>query len=193
MRPLLNGGTLQTNDAVYFACTDCSVLVDAGYRGAACELETPGVVARRARVSATAVLAASSYWAPPSDSESEWLTHQVLPAVRAFLAEHHEHRLTYGDVEEVVGLDPIAILRWLDVGYSAEITPRYLVDILGFRLWSEAVEWARSRDPRLWWWDDAELNDSARTKFQEIASRAAQQGVPDGLVGRETAPPGARS
>ena len=179
-------------NTVYFACADCRVLVDAGYRWAACELETPSVVARCARVSATAVLAASSYWAPPNDSESEWLTHQVLPALRAFLVEHHDHPLTYGDVEEVVGLDPVAVLSWLDVGYSPEITPRYLVDILGFRRWSEAVEWARSRDPRPWWWEDSETNDSARTKFQEIASRAAQQGAPDGLVGHETAPSGAR-
>jgi len=79
-------------NTVYFARVDCSVLVDAGYRWATCELETPGVVARCARVSSSAVLAASTYWAPPNDRESDWLTHQVLPAVRAFLVEHHDHR-----------------------------------------------------------------------------------------------------
>jgi hypothetical protein len=158
---------------VYFACEDCRVMVDAGYRWAAHTLEESGIVGRRQTVSAERVLAAVTYWDAPSDLESKWLD-EVLPTVRAFLETHGQHRLTYGDAEEIVGLEPTAMFDWLDAGYLPEMTPRYFVETLGFRSWSEVLTWARATEDRPWWWDEPELKDSARTRFQEMVARAAQ-------------------
>jgi hypothetical protein len=162
---------------VYFACEDCGTLVDAGYRWAYWELEHRGVVKRRERVSARAVEAVDSYWNPPAESESKWLTDAVLPRVRSFLAAHGEHRLTYGDIEDVVGTDPTALFDWVDVSYLPELTPRYFVDVLGLVSWTQVLEWGKTADRKPWWWDEPDLKDCAQRRLVEIASSAAQPAV----------------
>jgi len=161
---------------VYFACEDCRVMADAGYRWAYWELEHPGIVHRRKPISAEAVGAAVSYWAPPVEPSSKWLTDEVLPTVRSFLTEHGPHRVTYGDAEEIVGPDPAALFDWLEVGHSPELTPRYFVDVLRLASWAQVLEWARTADRKPWWWDEPELKDRARVRFQEMAA-AAQPGI----------------
>jgi hypothetical protein len=151
-------------NSVYFACQKCRVMVDAGYRWAYWRLEHAGIVRPGAPVSAQEVFSATSYWSPPD--ESTWLIDEILPAVRSFLEEHGEHLLTYGDEEEIVGLDPVAIFGWLEVG---QVTPRYLADVLGLRSWAEVLAWSERATSKPWWWSVPELQDAARRKFEELA------------------------
>jgi hypothetical protein len=169
---------------VYFACQKCHVMVEAGYRWAYWKLEQTGYVRRRAAVSAQSVALAVSYWSPPDEPASTWLKQRILPAVRSFLTDHGEHPLTYGDAEEIAGPDPVALWDWLEIGDTADATPRYLVDGLGMRSWDEVLDWSKGVDPKPWWWSEPELRDSARRKFEELAG-AAQPGVTGyGAAGR---------
>jgi hypothetical protein len=104
------------------------------------------------------------------------LTDEVLPSVRSFLDVHGSHHVTYGDAEEIVGTDAVALFDWLDVGHSLELTPRYLLEVLGLRTWAQVLEWAKTAERKPWWWDEPELKDSARVRFQELVS-AAQPGI----------------
>lgn len=153
---------------VYFACGKCRVMVDAGYRWAYWELEHAGLVRSGAPVSAKDIFSSTSYWSPPDGPESTWLLEKILPAVRSFLNDHGDHPLTYGDNEEIVGTDPLAIFEWLEVGPDPQVTPRYLVDGLGLHSWAEVLDWSKGIDPKPWWWSVPELHDSARRKFEEL-------------------------
>ena len=161
---------------VYFACEGCRMMVNAGYRWAYWELEHHGVVQRRKAVSVEAVLATAAYWAPDAEPPSKWLTDEVLPAVRLFLDVHSSHQVTYGDVEEIVGTDPAALFDWLDFSHLPDLTPRYFVEVLRLDSWAKVLEWVRTPDRQPWWWDEAELMELARVRFQDIVS-AAQPGI----------------
>lgn len=81
----------------YFACPNCRLYIDSGYRWAYWLLEHPGVVCRNQGVDVTAVLACTEYWEPPDQDRSEWLCERILPAVRQFLEHHQEHGIVYTD------------------------------------------------------------------------------------------------
>lgn len=104
---------------VMFACSECRVFIDAGYRWAFCELEEPGIVSKNEAVNVAAVLGARTYWAAPNDEESKWLTEKVLPAVKLFLEEHRNHHsLVYLD-EDVIWCEESLYYsyREIDIGY----------------------------------------------------------------------------
>lgn len=79
----------------YFACADCKLYIDAGYRWAYWQLEHPDIVRLGEQFSTSAVLAATEYWQPPPDGQPDWLTEKVFPLVRRFFVEHDGHRLLY--------------------------------------------------------------------------------------------------
>src|ERR1041384_3460545 len=85
-----------TTSNVYFACLDCKVYVDAGYRWAVWHLEESGIVGRGAPVSIERLRSARDYWTPPKSESSYWLEAEVLPSARRFLDEHRCHRLVFG-------------------------------------------------------------------------------------------------
>jgi hypothetical protein len=91
----------------YFACADCKQYIDAGYRWAYWLLEHPGTVRLGQEVSEAAILAASDYWQPPPNEQSDWLVQQVLPRVRLFFAGHSGHKLLYLEEEHFYGEDTI--------------------------------------------------------------------------------------
>ncbi|HJZ68973.1 MAG TPA: hypothetical protein VKF81_12680, partial [Blastocatellia bacterium] len=80
--PVQRGGGMNNS---YFACTDCKVYVDAGYRWAVWWLEERGVVMRGESVSVDSVLAARDYWTPFESDSANWLRSEVLPPARRFL------------------------------------------------------------------------------------------------------------
>ena len=85
---------------LYFACADCKVYVDAGYRWAYWELEKAGIVSRNQMVSVEAVLGADSYWNPPLEDSSNWLYQEIFPTLREFLSTHRFHKVVFGQEEE---------------------------------------------------------------------------------------------
>lgn len=156
---------------VFFACMTCRVLADAGYRWATSTLEAPGIVARERAVDTQVVRGASEYWSPPEGSDSLWLTDGVLPKVRVFLEEHATHTLRFGDFADLAGTEDTAFLDWLDVSVSPEPSPRFLVEVLGFRHWVDALDWLRATEHAPWWWSDVELVDAVRRRFEDLAAR----------------------
>lgn len=155
---------------VYFACTDCKVYVDAGYRWAVWQLEESGLVTRGTPAPVDRLLSARDYWAPPKHESSYWLEAEVLPSARRFLDEHRCHQILFGSTADFLSPDPDDILNWMQVGFLPVLLPRYFVERLGFESWDQVVGFIASQDSPPWWWmlewDD--LHDKARKKFQEL-------------------------
>ncbi len=82
---------------LYFACPNCRVYIDAGYRWAYWLLEEPSIARHNAGVDIEAVLATAGYWTALPEDRSEWLIERILPAVRQFLHEHRAHGIVYTD------------------------------------------------------------------------------------------------
>src|SRR5262245_5474972 len=137
---------------LYFACSDCKVYVDAGYKWALWSLEEPGVVKRGEAVSATAVLAAQDYWTPSRTDSADWLYAEVLPSVRRFLGEHKSHQIVFGNTSDFIGLAGDGILDWMQVGFLPVLLPRYFVERLGLRTWDEVASFVGRQDTAPWWW-----------------------------------------
>ncbi len=97
-----------------FACPNCRVYIDAGYRWAYWLLEDPGVVIPNGGVDVEAVLAREDYWNPPEEERSEWLCERVLPAVRRFLADHRAHGIVYTDEGAIYNEDTL-YYNWSEV------------------------------------------------------------------------------
>lgn len=142
---------------LYFACVDCTIYIDAGYRWAYWELEHTGVVSRQAPVKVDAVFAAKSFWNPPKDGNSQWLYEGVFPPLREFLEAHNTHRIVFGENVDFAPDNDDYYLTWLQVGYSPKPTPRYLAEVLNFRTWDDANAYLQTLEiPPAWWqltWD----------------------------------------
>jgi hypothetical protein len=158
---------------VYFACHNCKIYVDAGYRWAYWRLEEPGIVIRGRKVDAPAVLAAAAYWNPPQDESSSWLYERVLPFVRKFLEDHQSHKLVFGEETDFVRGDEF---DWMQVGYLAMPTPRYLVEVLGFKAWDQVRSYMEQQKPPPPWWEvtwgsDPSPHERGKRKFRDLVAR----------------------
>ena len=155
---------------LYFACTDCRVYVDAGYRWASWWLEEPHIVRRGKPVPVASVLSASRYWTPPGTASAEWLSGEVLPSVRRFLEEHRSHRVVFGNTSDFLPSDGDGVLDWMQVGFLPLLLPRYFVERLGFKTWEQVASFIARQDSTPWWWmlDWDDLHGKARRKFQEL-------------------------
>jgi len=164
----LNKATDMTN--LYFACTDCKVYVDAGYRWAGWWLEEPGVVKRGKRVAVDSVLSAREYWTPGKTDGAQWLYTEVLPSVRRFLDAHRFHRIVFGNTGDFLSLDDNGLLDWMQVGFLPLLLPRYFVERLGFKTWDEVASFVARQDRAPWWWmlEWDGLHEKARKKFQQL-------------------------
>ncbi|MCB1050487.1 MAG: hypothetical protein H6510_14695 [Acidobacteria bacterium] len=155
---------------VYFACMQCLVYVDAGYRWAAFTLPDAGVQLE-SQIKADAVDAAHEYWNPPDDSN--WLRDGIFPAVRKFLKSHGEHELFFGEHESFANPDSTDWFDWLEVSEDPNPSPRFFAETLGLVTWSSVRDWVKAnRFP--WWWSLPEYQDSARTRFEAIVRRRSQ-------------------
>jgi len=81
----------------YFACPNCRVYIESGYRWAYWTLEEPGIVQQPETVLVDRVLSATKYWNIDGSPESAWLREKVLPKVRVFLQNHRDHAVAYVD------------------------------------------------------------------------------------------------
>lgn len=162
---------------IYFACTDCRVYVDAGYRWASWWLEEPRIVKRGNPVSVEAVFSAREYWSPSNTDSADWLRKEVLPSVRRFLAEHRRHRIVFGNTADFLSSDEDGFLDWMQVGFSPLLLPRYFVELLGFQTWDQVSSFIARQDNTPWWWmlEWDNIHDKARNKFQKLVeSRTAR-------------------
>ncbi|PYT03427.1 MAG: hypothetical protein DMF60_18420 [Acidobacteria bacterium] len=155
---------------LFFACTDCKVYVDAGYRWASWWLEEPGIVKRGKPVSVASVLSAREYWTPAKTDGAQWLYTEVLPSVRRFLEEHKGHHLMFGNTADFLASDGDGLLDWMQVGFLPLLLPRYFVERLGFKTWDQVSNFIARQDSAPWWWmrewDD--LHAKVRKKFHEL-------------------------
>ena len=155
---------------LYFACTDCKVYVDAGYRWAYWSLEEPAVVRRGRPVSVESVLAAEEYWTPYKTESADWLYEKVLPSVRHFLERHKHHRIIYGNMADFLPSDGEGFLDWLQLGFMPQLLPRYFVEHLGLKTWDDVRSFIAGQESEPWWWllEWDNLHNKARKKFQEL-------------------------
>ena len=162
---------------IFLACRECKVFADAGYRWAYFELVKTAVVTEGGTVNVAAVFAASSYWIPPDDGDSDWLVADVLPSVRALLEAHRDHNVTFGDSETIMGVDDHGF-DWLDVGYLPELSPRYFVEKVGLSTWQEVCGFVATADRQPWWWGESQLgiHDLAKVTFTELVEQKARLG-----------------
>ena len=155
---------------LYFACTDCKVYVDAGYRWASWRLEEPGIVKRGQRVLVNSVLSATPYWTPIQTDGADWLRTEVLPSARRFLKEHERHKIIFGNTSDFLSQSGDDLLDWMEVGFSPLLLPRYFVERLGLVTWDQVSSLIARQDSTPWWWmlewDD--VHEKARRKFQEL-------------------------
>lgn len=158
---------------LYFACRNCKIYIDAGYRWAYWELEQAEVVARNKEVSVKSVLAADNYWHPPADNISRWLYEDIFPPLREFFQNHSSHRITFGELEEFAPDDDY-FLDWMQVGYCLEPSPRYLAQILGLRTWKQVEQYMTEcgeRAPAWWqctWWGTPSPRQRGKKRFEEL-------------------------
>lgn len=159
---------------LYFACCDCKIYIDAGYRWAYWELEDAGVVSRGQEIDVDTVLSAQSYWNPKPE-EGSWLTEEVFPPLREFLGDHKSHRIVFGEVEDFAPDDDYAI-EWMQIGYMLSVTPRYLVEMLGITSWDQVVEYMgqEGRDVPTWYevtyWGLPSPHEKGKQKFEQLVS-----------------------
>jgi hypothetical protein len=138
----------------YFACLECVEHINAGFRWGYWTLEQPGIVRCGQAVDIDAVMSAQDFW--QSDAAP---LQDLLPAVRRFLLFHQDHDLVFGEVENFMDWDdrqsPRYFIQWLDVlntkpeGY----TPRDFVHRLGFRNWSQVLDYVKTPENTPYWWD----------------------------------------
>lgn len=154
---------------VYFACKDCRVLLDAGCRWALSTLvDAAGFREASGLVCIDAVSASPECWNPPDEPDSRWLKMEILPSVHAFLSEHRNHRIDFGEFGALVRDE--SFLDWLQIGYGPEPTPRYFAEVLKFRSWDEVTAWLSELDERRYdapgWRHDAVRLRDVRRRFE---------------------------
>lgn len=155
---------------LYFACADCKIYIDAGYGWAYWSLEETGIVSRGKPVEVELVLAAADYWNPSKTESADWLYKDVLPSVRCFLREHLYHRIVFGNTSDFLPSDGCAFLDWMQIGFMAQLLPRYFVEQLGLRTWDQVRDFVARENAAPWWWllEWEGLHDKARKKFHEL-------------------------
>lgn len=162
-------------NALFFACCDCKVYVGAGDRWAYWTLEEQGAVVRGSRTYPDAVLCEDGYWNPPKEEDNRWLYESVLPGVRRFLNDHRSHYLVFGQEEDFApGED--SYLDWMQTGYLAQLTPRYLVEVLGLTSWSEVRSYIEREEIPPAWWEIRNCGspppiEKARNRFEELVNK----------------------
>lgn len=143
---------------VYFACLDCKIMCEAGYRWAYWELDHPGIVTKGERIDLQQVLAATAYW-NPGGRANDWLT-ETLSHARSFIEKHQSHALAYGEWESFHEADASAF-DWLDESLTApDRTPRFYFEKYGVRSWEELTR--RASADQTWWWDFPKLRMEAK-------------------------------
>lgn len=158
---------------LYFACADCKVYVDAGYRWAMWRLEEPGLVVRGKPVIVDSVLSATAYWTPVHAESSDWLYTEVLPSVRRFLQEHRQHKVVYGNTADFMEASGDGLLDWMQVGFLPLLLPRYFVERLGFKSWDQVASFISRQDSPPWWWmlDWDDVHAKAKRKFEDLVQK----------------------
>ena len=160
----------------YFACTNCRVYIDAGYRWAYSELERPRHAELGSEIDVDRLLEATAYWDPPEGAESLWLR-QLLPEIRAFLLEHRSHSVLYAEGEDFLDTEDPEQFDWLHIaGYVQQPTPRYFAEVLQLQNWHDVKAWvASNREP--WWWQlFPEQYAWAREKFETLIGGKGNRG-----------------
>lgn len=158
---------------LYFACCDCKIHIDAGYRWAYLTLEKVGIVNQGKQIDVDSVLRAESYWNLPQEEKSRWLYEEIFPPLRQFLQQHKSHRIIFGDDEEFAPFDSDDFWDWMQIGYLVNITPRYLVERLGLETWEQVEEYMRRQrfTPVWWeltWWGDPSPHEKGKRKFEDL-------------------------
>lgn len=158
---------------LYFACSDCKIYIDAGYRWAYWKLEHSDVVSRKKAVSVESVLVTDDYWHPPADETSRWLYEGVFPPLKEFLRDHGRHRVVFGELEDFAPVEDY-YLDWMQVGYCLQPLPRYLAQVLGFRTWEQVDRYMTEcgeHAPAWWectWCGAPSSRERAQRRFEEL-------------------------
>ena len=98
----------------YFACPNCRVYIDVGYRWAYWLLEDVGHVKLNEGVNVDNILALNNYWNPPPDEQKKWLCEKILPKVKVFLSAHKEHGIIYLE-SDTIFCEESLYYNWIEI------------------------------------------------------------------------------
>jgi hypothetical protein len=157
---------------VYFACTQCKVYVDAGYRWAYWQLEEPLALQQGGVVDIDRLLSIDSYWKPQTSEQSTWLI-STLSQVKEFIHGHRFHSIAYGDLEHLIGADADEYERfaWMNENPGdTDLQPRNFVEQMGIRNWKDVTMYIASRPDRPWCYELPVVRVIARRKFEELSN-----------------------
>ena len=158
---------------LYFACCDCKIYIDAGSPWANWQLEDDGIVSRNESVNVDTVLATAKYWTPPRDEDWGWLYQAILPPLQRFLDAHRNHRIVFGTGEDFAPDMDDYDFEWMQIGYLAKPSVRYLFEVLNFKSWPEVSEYIEAQETQPVWWRDTwsgtpSPREKGRRKFEEL-------------------------
>ena len=98
----------------YFACPNCRLYIDAGYRWAYWQIEHTEHVRLGEGVDIASLLSCNGYFHPPQGEKSSWLCDEVLPAVREFLVQHQDHGIVYIEEGHIYAEDSL-YFNWKEI------------------------------------------------------------------------------
>lgn len=160
---------------LFFFCEECKVFSDAGYRRGLSALVACGVISEErldqdsfVPLEGPSVLECPQYWDAPS---GESLT--ASGVTRVFIERHRSHPLSLGDIHRLTRHNEWP--DWLIDEEGAETLPRYFIEKLGLRKWSDVEEHVSRMRYRPWWWGAEPLGENravARRRFEELAQQS---------------------
>jgi hypothetical protein len=92
-----------------FACIECKILIDSGYRWGYWQLEDRGIVTLGRPVEIPKVLDCEEYWNfSVEDPAPGGYLQTLMPEVRRFLVEHGSHTIVFGEAGDFAGFQDIS-------------------------------------------------------------------------------------
>jgi hypothetical protein len=160
---------------LFFACCDCKIYINAGYRWSYWELEEAGIVKPGVQVNIENVLAAEKYWNPPKEESTRWLYKEIFPPLKLFVEKHKKHTIIFGEQESFTSPDTDEYWDWLQIGYILVPTPRHFVEVMGFKTWDEVEDYIKKQESLPWWWElsweSQNWHEESQRKFAELVSQ----------------------
>lgn len=157
---------------VYFACQNCQLYIDAGYRWTQ---NLSAAIQRGQKVDMDAVFSAVEYWRGVGGDQ---YLQNLLQQVRVFLEAHREHDVIFGWEEDFHHFDA-ASLGWMEVEIDAKNRdesgteyfwgPRDFVEKLGYTHWEQVLGHIAKLEWSVWWFEEMELRIEGRRRFEWFA------------------------
>lgn len=164
----------ETLNEQYFYCPKTLEYADAGYWWAYSSLIKTGICKVEHKVNIEKLQGTKEYWDIDDSEESRWVKDGALPLVSEFIERNRNFEIFYGEQDHFLDAGERYYWEWLDVGYKPDKSPRYFLEVLGFRSWSQVAEFVNGPGVhhfnKPWWWHIQPDHDEAKKFFEAKAT-----------------------